>query len=107
MHLVMLEQGMAAPERAGFKRGSIVRHPKYGLCYVGGFMARPTKKQPERKVISLHCLKTGKRLTQNALPTDIKFLSYNSWRVTGVKTLASCSSMVFKPWFPQFPEIFK
>ncbi|MEI2580558.1 RRXRR domain-containing protein [Scytonema sp. PRP1] len=65
---------------AGFKRGSIVRHQKYGLCYVGGFMESATKKQPERKVISLHSLETGKRLTQNALPTDINFLCYNSWR---------------------------
>jgi RRXRR protein len=31
---------------------------------------------------SLHSLNTGKRLTQNALPTDCKFLSYNSWRIT-------------------------
>jgi hypothetical protein len=29
----------------------------------------------------LHSLNTGKRLTQNALPADCKFLSYNSWRV--------------------------
>jgi len=65
---------------AGFKRGSIVQHKNYGLCYVGGFMASPTKKQPERKVISLHSLETGKRLTQNSLPADTKFLTYNTWR---------------------------
>lgn len=65
----------------GFKRGSIVKHPtKYGFCYVGGWQESPTKKDPNRKTISLHCLKTGKRLTQNAIPTDCKFLSYNSWR---------------------------
>lgn len=77
---------------AGFKRGSIVRHPKYGLCYVGGFMESPAKKEPLHKVISLHSLETGKRLTQKALPTDLKFLSYNSWRVTGVLTPVSVSS---------------
>jgi hypothetical protein len=66
---------------AGFKRGSIVKHPtKYGFCYVGGWLESPTKKDPNRRTISLHCLKTGKRLTQNTLPTDCKFLSYNSWR---------------------------
>jgi hypothetical protein len=70
---------------AGFKRGSIVKHPKYGLCYVGGFMDKPTQKEPNRKVISLHCLRTGKRITQNALPTDLSFLAYNSWRVVDGK----------------------
>jgi RRXRR protein len=30
--------------------------------------------------VSLHCLDTGKRLCQNAKPTDCKFLAYNSWR---------------------------
>lgn len=66
---------------AGFKRGSLVKHPKYGLSYIGGFMEKPTKKEPLRKVVSLHCLNTGKRLTQNANPSIIKFLSYNSWRL--------------------------
>lgn len=66
---------------AGFKRGSIVKHPKYGFCYVGGWALSPTKKDPHRKTISLHELKTGKRLCQNAMPIDCKFLSYNSWRI--------------------------
>lgn len=66
---------------AGFKGGSIVKHPKYGFCYVGGWQASPTKKEPNRKTISLHSLNTGKRLCQNAVPTDCKFLSYNSWRI--------------------------
>lgn len=67
---------------AGFKRGSIVKHPKYGLCYVGGWALSPTKKDLHRKTISLHSLDTGKRLCQNAAPMDCKFLSYNSWRIT-------------------------
>ena len=65
---------------AGFKRGSLVKHPKWGLTYVGGEMFKPTKKEPDRKVISLHSIETGKRLTQSAHPKDIKFLTYNSWR---------------------------
>ncbi|MGL5877217.1 MAG: RRXRR domain-containing protein, partial [Xenococcaceae cyanobacterium] len=65
---------------AGFKRGSIVKHPKWGLTYVGGEMVKPTKKEPNRKVISLHSLLTGKRMTQSANPKDIKFLTYNTWR---------------------------
>ncbi|BAY42711.1 hypothetical protein SAMD00079811_02890 [Scytonema sp. HK-05] len=67
---------------AGFKRGSIVKHPKYGFAYVGGWQESPTKKDPDRKTMSLHSLDTGKRLCQNALPTDCKFLSYNSWRLS-------------------------
>lgn len=71
---------------AGFKRGSIVKHKKYGVCYVGGYMEKPTKKDPEHKVISLHDLATGKRLTQNALTSDLRFLGFNSWRFTAVLT---------------------
>jgi hypothetical protein len=55
----------------GFKRGSLVRHPKYDLCYVGGTLG-------DR--VSLHNLKDGKRLCQNAKPSDIKFLAYNYFR---------------------------
>ena len=65
---------------AGFKRGSIVKHPLWGLTYVGGEMVKPTKFEPNRKVISLHSIETGKRLTQSANPKDIKFLTYNTWR---------------------------
>jgi hypothetical protein len=55
----------------GFKRGSWVKHPKYGLVYVGGtFKGR----------ISLHSLQDGKRLTQNAKPEDCTFLTYSGWR---------------------------
>ncbi len=66
---------------AGFKRGSVVKHPKYGFCYVGGWQESPTKKDSNRKTVSLHNFKTGKRLTQNAISTDCKFITYNSWRI--------------------------
>lgn len=69
---------------AGFKRGAIVQHPKWGLCYAGGWMESPTKKDPKRKVVSLHALTTGKRLTQSAIPSDIRFRSFNSWRLEEV-----------------------
>ena len=55
----------------GLKRGSLVTHPKFGLCYVGGTMAGR---------ISLHAATDGKRLTQKAKPTDVRFKSYNAWR---------------------------
>ena len=57
----------------GLKRGGIARHPKYGKCFVGGEDIKKSR-------ISLHSLDTGKRLCQNAKPTDCKFLTYNSWR---------------------------
>lgn len=57
----------------GLKRGSIVRHPRHGLSYVGGTTGGR---------VSLHCPKTGRRLCKNAKPIDINFLSYSSWRVT-------------------------
>lgn len=56
----------------GFKRGSIVTHPKYGKCYVGG---------TSNGRISLHSLETGVRLTQLAKPLACKFVTYNAWRM--------------------------
>ena len=55
-----------------FKRGSIVKHPKYNICYVGG---------SSKGRISLHNLETGKRLCQNSKIEDLKFLSYNSFQI--------------------------
>lgn len=56
----------------GFKRGSLVKHFKYNLCYVGG---------NSKGRISLHSLEDGKRLCRNAKPEDCKLLTYN-WRMT-------------------------
>lgn len=55
----------------GFKRGSLVTHPRHGLTYVGG---------TSRGRISLHSLADGTRLCQNAAPSDTKFLAFASWR---------------------------
>ena len=55
----------------GFKRGTLVRHPKWGLCYVGGHMGGR---------LSLHDLKTGKRLTQDAKLEECRVLTCVSWR---------------------------
>jgi len=51
------------------------KHAKYNFCYVGGTL---------RDRVSLHNLRDGKRLCQNAKPSDIKFLTYNSWRMVGI-----------------------
>lgn len=56
----------------GFKRGSLVKHKKYGRVSVGG---------TSNNRISLHSIETGKRLAQNIKPVDCKFLTYNIWRM--------------------------
>lgn len=55
----------------GFKRGTIIIHRRHGKVYVGG---------SSKGYLSIHSLKTGKRLTQKIKPLDCKFISYNSWR---------------------------
>ena len=55
----------------GLKRGELVKHPKYGVVYVGGTSG-------DR--ISLHATGDGKRLSQNARRSDCKRLAYRSWR---------------------------
>lgn len=56
----------------GLKRGSWVRHPKWGIVYIGGTTSGR---------ISLHRLQDGKRLTQNAKVEDCQVLCTASWRV--------------------------
>ncbi len=66
----------------GFKRGAWVRHPKHGVCYVGG---------SSRGRISLHRLQDRKRLTQDAKPEDCQFLTTASWRIqTGDGASSPC-----------------
>jgi len=55
----------------GLKRGSLVTHAKYGVCYVGG---------SSNNKLSVHKLETGERLSQNIDKKDLVFLSYNYWR---------------------------
>jgi RRXRR protein len=61
----------------GFKRGTLVLHPKYGRCAIGGF-------DREKKMISLHAYRTNKRLTQGGKPGDCVVLmsvAFRSWLV--------------------------
>lgn len=68
-------EGVRAPYGStrshGFKRGSLVKHSKHGLCYIGGTMG-------DR--VSLHDIVTGQRLSQKARPKEIEFLAFNTWR---------------------------
>jgi len=63
-----------------FKRGSLVKHKKYGLSYVGG---------SSRGMLSLHSVLSGVRLAQNVKVEDCAFRCYSSVRFssTRVKTL--------------------
>lgn len=72
----------------GFKRGSVVKHPKWGVAYVGGWL---------KDRISLHALATGARLTQHAKPVDCRMLTYCSWRyiappLTEVRGFRACAT---------------
>jgi len=55
----------------GLNRGTLVKHKKLGLTYVGG---------TSKRGLSLHDVKTGKRLTQDAKKTDCVLLSNIRWR---------------------------
>jgi hypothetical protein len=50
----------------GLKKGTLINHNFYGLCYIGGNL---------KNRLSLHCLKTGTRLTQNAKKEDFTILT--------------------------------
>lgn len=55
----------------GLKRGTLVRHPAYGLAYVGGSMGGK---------LSLHGPQSGKRLTQGAKLADCHPIKLLRWR---------------------------
>jgi RRXRR protein len=57
----------------GLKRGTIIAHPKYGLCTVGGF-------DRKKQTLSLHAYRTNKRLTQGAKGKDCRVFSWVAWR---------------------------
>jgi hypothetical protein len=58
----------------GFKRGTVVQHPKYGRCIIGGH-------DRERQRLSLHAYKTNKRLTHMAKPADCRCLTTIAFRL--------------------------
>ena len=57
----------------GINRGTLVNHLKYGLSYVGG---------TSKSLISLHNVKTGKRLSQNVKKSNLTILTKQSWRIS-------------------------
>ena len=59
----------------GFKRGSLVRHIKHGLTYVGG---------TANGRLSLHDIGSGKRLCANAKLEHTTFVCFNPWKFRNV-----------------------
>jgi hypothetical protein len=57
----------------GLKRGTLVRHPTYGICTIGGF-------DRKKRTISLHAYRTNKRLTQGAKVEHCRVLTWVAWR---------------------------
>jgi len=55
----------------GIKRGTLVRHPRWGKAYVGGTMDGK---------LSLHDPQTGKRLTQSANVADCRLIKLVRWK---------------------------
>jgi len=55
----------------GLKRGSLIRHPKYGLTYIGGATLRR---------LTLCSLENGVRVSRDIKKEDCQFLTYSSYR---------------------------
>jgi hypothetical protein len=72
-----IRQPYGGTRSLGLKRGTVVRHPKYGLCTVGGF-------DRKRHTISLQDYRTNKRLTQGAKVEacrTLTWVAFRSWLV--------------------------
>jgi len=55
----------------GLTRGTLVRHAKHGLSYVGG---------SSKGNVSLHNIISGERITQNAKVLNLTILTVIRWR---------------------------
>jgi hypothetical protein len=69
----------------GLTRGTLIKHIKFGLCYIGGTL---------KERVSLHSIRTGKRVTQGAKVEDCHILTVIRQRGTllsGVNTGVSAT----------------
>lgn len=57
----------------GYKRGTLVRHPRYGLCTIGG-------QDRVKGRVSLHAYRTNARLTQGGRQEQCQRLTWVAWR---------------------------
>jgi hypothetical protein len=62
----------------GLNRGTLVKHFKYGLTYVGG---------TSKGKLSLHDVKTGERLSRSIKKEDCKILTNLRWRTTYINII--------------------
>lgn len=60
----------------GFTKGSIVKHYKWGLSYIGGSSS---------KGISLHSIETNERICRTAKPKDLNPIGILPWRAWMIK----------------------
>jgi hypothetical protein len=77
----------------GYKRGTLVRHPKYGLCTIGGC-------DRAKQRLSLHAYRTNKRLTQGAKPGEcqrLTVLAFRSWLVASTPETKGRAGGVSRP----------
>ena len=82
----------------GCTRGTVVRHPRYGLCLIGGY-------DEENHRLSLHAYRTSTRVTQKAKPADchpFTVVAFRSWLVPRKTTKKSGASFPgLKPGSPR------
>jgi RRXRR protein len=86
LHLLQASKGgirkpYGGTRSLGLKRGTVILHPKYGLCTVGGF-------DRKKQTISLHEYRTNKRLTQAGKVKDcyvLTWVAFRSWLVIAKK----------------------
>lgn len=57
----------------GLKRGTLVRHPRYGLCTLGGI-------DRAKGTVSLHAYRTNQRVTQGGRLLHCQRLTWLAWR---------------------------
>jgi hypothetical protein len=98
LHRLQAEQGgirkpYGGTMSLGYKRGTLVRHPKYGLCTIGGC-------DREKQRFSLHAYRTNKRLTQGAKPAEcqrLTTLAFRSWLVSPKIQKKGTAGVVSRP----------
>ena len=66
----------------GLKRGSLVKHKKYGITYVGGYC---------KTGISLHNIESEDRVCRSGKLKDLVMLCFNYWRTTAIPLCAKAA----------------
>ena len=82
MHKFNPQKGGRRPREGGtmsegYKKGTLVIHPKFGKTYLGG--------NDGKGRISLHDYATGKRLAQNVKLEDCRIVAHSPWTVNYAK----------------------